>query len=57
MPRDIYNPPTKTCPVCGKSFICKEPNKWTYRKYGDSKRNYFCSWKCMRKWEEERKKK
>ena len=61
MPNRDYNPPIKTCETCGKQFICHDPRHWTYRKYatyekGRSNIRYFCSWGCMRKWEEERKK-
>lgn len=44
----------KKCPVCKKTFfVCSED--WAYKKYSTVKHNprYYCSWKCIRKWEAE----
>lgn len=38
----------KNCPVCGKAFDVLWPQLWRYRK----EFVYFCSWKCLRKDEE-----
>lgn len=62
MRRDFYNPPRKTCPVCGREFSVDLPAEWAYqktiaRRSRSSVVLYFCSWGCMRKWEKEKEEK
>ena len=51
----------QTCKTCGKLFYCPMMEDWVYKRTvhtdkGD-KRQWFCSWGCLRKWEAERGKK
>ena len=52
-----YWTPADVCPVCGKHFWITERKQWAYRKskYNtkktDSETVYFCSWRCLRKYE------
>ena len=39
------------CGQCGKRFHC--PKKSSYRRTGGSNYLWFCSWSCLRKWDEE----
>lgn len=44
----------KQCPVCRKEFFAGAD--WVYKRgYMDSKQVYICSWKCLNKWDEEKK--
>lgn len=42
-----------TCPICGAEF--KAMRCWQLKKTKRNKTTYFCSWKCMRKEEAEKK--
>ena len=45
----------RTCPVCGKHFYIMDAN-WCYKQAVKALRGtvWFCSWKCMRKYETEK---
>jgi len=49
----ILNLDEKTCPVCGKKFICMNLTGWTYRVKFRGVRYTLCSYTCMRKLEKE----
>ena len=38
------------CPVCGKTFI-RVNDQWAYMRWSGSHQLWFCSWRCLRKWE------
>lgn len=46
----------RKCVICGKEFYVPELTAWTYRKKTQSNRDYrakwFCSWSCMRVFEQ-----
>ena len=46
-----------TCPICGREFFAK--SEWLYRKTErmTNRRIYYCSWKCVRIFEEREEKK
>ena len=44
----------RQCYVCGKIFWCAR--EYVYKKVINRKREYFCSYSCMRKFEEEKRK-
>jgi hypothetical protein len=44
---------TRICPVCQKEFVIPGSD-WAYKAYTTKRKQYmiyFCSWKCMRRWE------
>jgi len=41
----------KSCARCGKPFIVH--SEWAFKRVANG-RKYFCSYKCMREWENER---
>ena len=44
----------RTCAICGKPFYPPVLGEWAYKKYrspGGSAIFYFCSWGCLRKYE------
>lgn len=41
----------RTCPICGKKFICQDYENWVYRSDKGRDAMLFCSWSCFRKWE------
>ena len=41
----------RTCTVCKKEFIFRDG--WVYQKKSGYHEKTFCSWGCMRKWEQE----
>ena len=44
----------KKCPVCGKEFFAG--SEWVYvRGYESKTTAYICSWKCLNKFDEEKK--
>ena len=45
----------RTCPVCGKRFWIMDAN-WSYKQVVKALKGtvWFCSWKCMRKYEKEK---
>lgn len=47
-----YMGSTRVCPICSKEFA-KQSDKWIYAIVYRGKKYVFCSWTCMRKWEEE----
>lgn len=51
----------KTCPACGKTFYVIEPELWAYKHEGHiagaDKREFLCSWSCLRKHEKNYQKK
>ena len=51
-------PLERKCEICKKDFCARD--EWVYVRGVDSHRKWFCSWKCLRKYDakqEERKKK
>ena len=44
----------KKCPICGKRFWATPI--WSYKTGKEGCYRYYCSWKCLRKMEEEKKK-
>ena len=41
------------CPICNNPFYIDTPKHWAYKRYGKSKCYiYFCTWRCMRKFEQ-----
>ena len=42
----------KECPVCGKRFPVLYPHLWRYKRQQGPIRKYFCSWKCVRKFDQ-----
>ena len=52
-----YDDTFKTCACCGKKFYVGVVEEWCYkRKHGNhnDKTAWFCTWKCLRKWEADR---
>ena len=44
------------CPVCGKEYNIPDAEVWVYRKHRKNAGDiYFCSWGCMRLYEENNK--
>ena len=39
---------SRTCAVCGKSFIVHPGAGWLYKTKTNSKTTWYCSYKCMR---------
>ena len=54
----------RTCPVCGKEFVCPVFEEWVYKrepmvgsgKSARSKRIILCSWRCLRLWDKQHEK-
>lgn len=50
----------EVCPICGKKYMIGDKKEWCYRLGLNSNTRYalkyFCSWKCMRKAEQEKEK-
>ena len=42
----------KTCPICGKKFYCYAEMYVYVRKAWKKTSKYFCSWSCLRKYDE-----
>lgn len=42
----------KTCKICGNTFSVLHPNRWAYKRGCTSKWTYFCSWKCLRAYDQ-----
>lgn len=42
---------SKTCRICGKEFICWNPTKYSYKRPKRNDTIYFCSYKCLRKYD------
>lgn len=42
----------KRCRNCGKEFVVLYPHLWRYKRGGPSQRDWFCTWGCLRAWEE-----
>ena len=45
------------CPICGKRFFTSSPGEYVYKRnvkteYG-STIWFYCSWTCLRKWDED----
>lgn len=46
----------RKCPVCGKAFYCDNIDLWQYkRKIANGRNVVFCTWSCLRKWENSRR--
>ena len=46
----------KVCPICGKTFSVPQPSEWVFKRYKRGKTmTYYCSWKCIRRMEREKK--
>lgn len=43
------------CPICGKKYIIREYGEWAYKKSYKRREITFCSWGCMRKHEQTKK--
>lgn len=44
------------CPICGKEYDIPDVEVWVYKKSRKSAGDlYFCSWKCMRRYENDHK--
>ena len=43
----------KDCYRCGRHFDVLRPELWAYTGQADGKRQWFCSWKCLRAWQRE----
>ena len=39
------------CPECGKYFYCYNVGGWAYKREEGHLRKTFCSWSCMRKYD------
>ena len=45
------------CSHCGKNFIIPDCGQWKYMKKvydGKPRREFFCSWKCLKSWGDQR---
>ena len=42
-----------TCPQCEKTFICWDRGAWKYRKTIKGIPRFFCTWSCIKKYNEE----
>lgn len=42
----------KECPVCGKRFPVLYPHLWRYKRQQGPVKKYFCSWKCVREFDQ-----
>lgn len=47
----------KTCPICGKDFIVLYPQQYTYKRGGQHHLKYFCSYSCIRAYDNKKNKK
>ena len=43
----------RICPVCGKAFICHDPDVWVFKRTTYGQRKYLCSWSCTKAFDEE----
>lgn len=43
----------KDCFRCGRHFDVLRPELWAYTDQADGKRQWFCSWRCLRAWQRE----
>lgn len=51
---DIF--PSRACRQCKKNFYVFNLNKWAYKiRYKSRDFDYFCSWRCLRAFEQEHK--
>ena len=46
----------KVCKICGNTFSVLHPNRWAYKRGCNSKWTYFCSWRCLRAYDQETEK-
>ena len=46
-------PVRRKCPICGKDFVTMNAKNWVYKK----SKVFFCSWKCVRIYEEQNRQK
>ena len=51
----LYND-EKVCKICGNKFSVLHPNRWAYKRGNDKKWTYFCSWRCLRAYDQETEK-
>ena len=49
---DSYN--ERKCYRCGKVFIVHDPSDWVFRRYLHGTDRFFCSWSCIKAFEEGR---
>lgn len=42
----------KVCKICGTKFSVLHPNRWAYKRGNDKKWTYFCSWRCLRAYDQ-----
>lgn len=42
-----------TCPICGKERFILNPKSYAYKVARTPHKYYFCSYKCLRKYEKE----
>ena len=49
--RVAYQGRERLCPICGRTYILYED--WAYKKHKGTSEMLFCSWKCLRKYENE----
>lgn len=45
------------CSICGKVIYCHDRDSWAYNRAIGKNRKYFCSWSCLRKYDENHKRK
>lgn len=50
---DHFNKYMKKCAVCGKEFICINPQDYAYKRTVKDTQHFTCSYKCFRKHEKE----
>lgn len=46
----------KKCPTCGKRITVLYPHQWAYKRRKDNSvlYHYFCSWSCLRAWDDKK---
>lgn len=53
-----YDPFALTkCAECGKMFYMPDPGCWVYKRIYKDRLKHFCSYHCMRKWENDHERK
>jgi hypothetical protein len=58
LPNDLQIGSMKVCKTCGKEFNVLVEQDWVYKRSHEHTaggyRDYFCSWSCLRKYDQER---